>query len=129
MRLLIRWVISALSLLVAEWVVPGIEASDSRGWVAYAAMAIILSLVNALIRPLLKLLTCPLILLTLGLFTWVINAVTLLLASNLANRLFEVGFYVDGFWPAFWGALIVSVVSVVLNIFVEDEKEDRRHRD
>jgi len=126
MRLLVRWVISALSLFVAEWTVPGIEASDSRGWVVYAAMAIILSLVNALIRPLLKLLTCPLILLTLGLFTWVINAITLLVASSLANRLFEVGFYVDGFWPAFWGALIVSVVSVVLNIFVKDEKDDRR---
>jgi putative membrane protein len=89
-------------------------------------MAIILSLVNALIRPLLKLLTCPLILLTLGLFTLVINAITLLLASSLANRLFEVGFYVDGFWPALWGALIVSVVSVVLSVFVKDEPKEHR---
>ena len=129
MRLLIRWVISAFSLFVAQWAVPGIRVADSRGWVAYAAMAIILSLVNALVRPLLKLLTCPLILLTLGLFTLVINAVTLLLASSLANRLFEVGFYVDGFWPALWGALIVSVVSVVLGVFVKDKDEDRGHRD
>jgi putative membrane protein len=128
MRLLVRWVISALSLFVAQWVIPGIRVDDSKGWVVYAGMAIILSLVNALVRPLLKLLTCPLILLTLGLFTWVINALTLLLASTLANRVFEVGFYVNGFWPAFWGALIVSVVSVVLNIFVEDDNEDRRHR-
>jgi putative membrane protein len=129
MRLLVRWVISALALFVAEWVVPGIYVVDNRGWVVYAAMAIILSLVNALIRPLLKLLTCPLILLTLGLFTWVINAVTLLLASTLGNRLFEVGFYVDGFWPAFWGALIVSIVSVVLNIFVKEEQEEHKRRD
>lgn len=92
-------------------------------------MAVILSLVNALIRPLLKVLTCPLILLTLGLFTLVINAVTLLIASAIANRVFGVGFYVDGFWPALWGALIVSVVSVILNAFVRDDSEraERRH--
>jgi len=91
-------------------------------------MAVILSLVNALIRPLLKVLTCPLIVLTLGLFTLVVNAVSMLIASAIANNLFKVGFYIDGFWPAFWGALIVSVVSVVLSIFVsDDDRKDRRH--
>jgi len=128
-KLLIRWVISAVSLFAAAWLVEGIRVADNRGWVAYAAMAVILSLVNALIRPLLKVLTCPLILLTLGLFTLVINAVTLLIASAIANRVFGVGFYVDGFWPALWGALIVSVVSVILNAFVRDDSEraERRH--
>jgi len=125
MKLLIRWAIGALSLLAAAWIVPGIRVDDSRGWVAYAAMAIILSLVNALIRPLLKLLTCPLILLTLGLFTLVVNALSLLIASSIANNLFGVGFYVDGFWPAFWGAIIVSVISVVLNTFVSDDDKKR----
>ncbi len=129
MKLLIRWVISAVSLFAAAWLVEGIRVADNRGWVAYAAMAVILSLVNALIRPLLKVLTCPLILLTLGLFALVINAVTLLIASAIANRVFGVGFYVDGFWPALWGALIVSVVSVILNAFVRDDSEraERRH--
>ncbi len=125
MKLLIRWAIGALSLFAAAWIVPGIRVDDSRGWIAYAAMAIILSLVNALIRPLLKLLTCPLILLTLGLFTLVVNALSLLIASSLANNLFGVGFYVDGFWPAFWGAIIVSVISVVLNTFVSDDDKKR----
>ncbi len=125
MKLLIRWAIGALSLFAAVWIVPGIRVDDSRGWVAYAAMAIILSLVNALIRPLLKLLTCPLILLTLGLFTLVVNAISLLIASSIANNLFRVGFYVDGFWPAFWGAIIVSVISVVLNTFVSDDDRKR----
>jgi putative membrane protein len=125
MKLLIRWAIGALSLFAAAWIVPGIRVDDSRGWVAYAAMAIILSLVNALIRPLLKLLTCPLILLTLGLFTLVVNALSLLIASSIANNLFGVGFYVDGFWPAFWGAIIVSVISVVLNTFVSDDDKKR----
>jgi len=115
-------------LFAAAWVVPGIHVDDSRGWVVYAAMAVILSLVNALIRPLLKVLTCPLIVLTLGLFTLVVNAVSMLIASAIANNLFKVGFYIDGFWPAFWGALIVSVVSVVLSIFVsDDDRKDRRH--
>jgi putative membrane protein len=121
MKLLIRWAIDALALFVAAWVLPGIQVNDSRGWIAYAAMAIILSLVNALIRPLLKLLTCPLILLTLGLFTLILNAISLLISSSIANNLFKVGFYIDGFWPAFWGAIIVSIVSVVLNTFVRDD--------
>ncbi len=128
MKLLIRWAIMALSLFAAAWVIPGIHVDDSRGWIVYAAMAVILSLVNALIRPLLKVLTCPLIVLTLGLFTLVVNAISMLIASAIANNLFKVGFYINGFWPAFWGALIVSVVSVILNIFVgDDDKKDRRH--
>lgn len=129
MQLLIRWIISALSLFAAAWIVPGIQVDDGRGWVAYAAMAIILSLVNALIRPLLKLLTCPLILLTLGLFTLVINALTLLLSAAIANNIFQVGFYIDGFWPALLGAIIVSVTSVILNALFRDESERRDHRD
>ncbi|MGC9521618.1 MAG: phage holin family protein, partial [Anaerolineae bacterium] len=103
----------------------GIHVDDGRGWIAYAAMAIILSFVNALIRPLLKLLTCPLILLTLGIFTLVVNAITLLIAASIANNVFNVGFYIDGFWPAFWGGITVTIVSVILNAIVRDE-DDRR---
>jgi putative membrane protein len=127
-KLLIRWVINALALVAAAFIVPGIVVEDGRGWVAYAVMAVILSLMNALVRPLLKLLTCPLILLTLGLFTLVIDAITLLLASRIATDVFGVGFFVDGFWPAFWGAIIVSLVSVVLNILVPDDRNDRTRR-
>lgn len=130
MKLIIRWAIGAFSLFVAAWAVTGIRVDDGGGWVVYAAMAVIMGLVNAFVRPLLKLLTCPLILLTLGLFTLVINALTLLLSAWVANTVFQVGFYVDGFWPAFWGALIVSVVSVVLNVLVkDDDKKDNRRKD
>jgi putative membrane protein len=125
MKLLVRWVIAALALFVAVWLVPGITV-DGNGWVVYAVMAVILGLVNAIVRPLLKLLTCPLILLTLGLFVLVINALTLLLASSIAVNWFNVGFYVDGFWPAFLGGLIVSIVTVILSALVrEDDKTDR----
>jgi putative membrane protein len=124
MKLLIRWVIAALALFAAAWLVPGIRV-DGGGWVVYAVMAVILGLVNALVRPILKFLTCPLILLTLGLFVLVINGFTLWLASLIAVNWFGVGFYVDGFWPAFLGALIVSVVTVVLSALVREEDEDR----
>jgi putative membrane protein len=127
-KLLIRWAINALALFAAAWIVPGIVIDDGGGWLVYAAMAIILSLLNALVRPLLKLLTCPLILLTLGLFTLVIDAITLLLASRIATDVFGVGFFVDGFWPALLGAIIVSLVSVVLNILVDDDRGNRSQR-
>jgi putative membrane protein len=118
-KLLVRWVISALALFVAAWLVPGIRVFGTA-WVAYAVMAAILGLVNALVRPVLKLLTCPLILLTLGLFILVINGITLWLSAWIANQ-FGIGFYVDGFWPAFWGALIVSVITTVLSALVKEE--------
>src|SRR5579863_3446979 len=98
MKLLIRWIISSLSLFVAAWLVPGIRV-ESSGLAVFAAMALILGLVNAFVRPLLKLLSCPLILLTLGLFILVINGFTLWLASAIAVNFFHVGFHVDGFFP------------------------------
>lgn len=116
--LLLRWFITVLALVAAAWLVPGITVSGTA-WVAYAVMAVVLGLVNAVIRPLLKLLTCPLIVLTLGLFTLVINAVTLLLAARISTAV-GAPFGVAGFWPAFWGALIVSVVTTVLSLSAED---------
>jgi len=118
-KLLVRWVIAALAIFVAALIVPGIRVSGTA-WVAYAVMAVILGLVNALVRPVLKILTCPLILLTLGLFTLVINGFTFWLSARIANWL-GIGFYVDGFWPAFWGALIVSIVSVILSALVKED--------
>ena len=118
-KLLVRWLISALALLAAAWLVPGIRV-DGNAWVAYAGMAVVLGLVNAVIRPLLKLLTCPLILLTLGLFVLVVNAVTLLIAARVAAAV-GIGFHVEGFLPAFLGALIVSIVTVILSAVVSDK--------
>ena len=122
MKLLIRWVIAGLALFAAAWLVPGIHI-EGTAWIVFAAMAVILGLVNAIVRPLLKLLTCPLILLTLGLFVLIINGVTLWLASAIAVNWFHVGFYVDGFWPAFLGALIVSIVTVILSVLVKEDDD------
>jgi len=121
MKLLIRWAISGISLFVAAWLVPGIHVTHN-GWVVYAVMAVILGLVNAMVRPLLKFLSCPLIILTLGLFVLVINGLTLWLASSIAQNWFQVGFIVDGLGPAFLGALIVSIVSTILSALIKEEE-------
>ena len=122
MKLLIRWAIVAFSLFVAAWLVPGIRVAGSA-WKVYAVTALILGLINAILRPLLKLLSCPLIILTLGLFVFVINGFTLLLASYVARNWFHLGFYVAGLWPAILGALIVSIVSVILNLILREEEQ------
>jgi putative membrane protein len=122
MKLLLRWLITALALGAAVALVPGIRVESDRAWLTVAVMAVLLGLVNAFVRPLLKLLSCPLILLTLGLFLLVINAVTLWLSAQLAAAL-GVPFFVDGFWPAFLGGLIISVVSFLLSMFLIDDRE------
>jgi putative membrane protein len=128
MKLLLRWFITTLSLFVADWCVKGISI-EGNAFAIYAVTAIILGLLNALIRPLLTLLSCPLIILTLGLFTLIINGFVLWLASYIAVNWFGVVFYVNGFWSAFFGALIVSLVSILLSVFVRDDDErSARHK-
>ena len=122
-KLLLRWLINGVALYVAAELVRGIDVRG--GWMALAVMALIFGLVNALIRPILKFLTCPLIVLTLGLFTLVINALMLMLASWLGRQL-GLGFYVAGFGPAFWGALVISVVSFALTLLIGDKDEDKK---
>jgi putative membrane protein len=123
MKLILRWLIIAVSLYIAVLIVPGITV-EGDAWVAFSVMAIVLAFVNAVIRPILKLLSCGFIIITLGLFVLVINAGTFLLASNIAQNVFNVGFYVDGFWSALFGSIIVSIVSVVLsNILIDEERK------
>ena len=120
-KLLIRWVIIAVSLVVAAWLIPGITIEGTNGWVTVAVMAAVLGFVNAIIRPILAFLSCGFIVLTMGLFMLVINAAMLSLASWIANSLFGVGFYVDGFWPALLGSIVVSIVSFFLSLFLVDD--------
>ncbi len=122
LRLLTKWAITSLALVVAAWLVPGIHIVDSTAWVAVVVTAAILGLVNAFVRPLLQFLSCALVMLTMGLFLLIINAITFSLASWIAQEWFGVGFVVDGFWPALFGSLIVSVVSFTLNALIPDEE-------
>jgi putative membrane protein len=121
MKLILRWLITALSLYVAVLIVPGI-AVEGDAWIAFTVTALVLGLVNALVRPVLKLLSCGFIIITLGLFVFVINAATFYLASQIAQNWFNIGFYVDNFWSALLGSVVVSIVSVVLSkILIEDQ--------
>jgi len=120
-KFLIRLLINAVALYAAVAIVPGISPLPGTSWISYLGLALIFGLLNAVVRPLLKFLTCPLIILTLGLFTLVINTLTFWL-TGLIGLNFGIGFTVDGFWPAFLGGLIVSLVSVVLTAFVKEDK-------
>ena len=107
MRLILRWVINAGTLLLLAFYLPGISVS---GWYSALIAALVLGLVNAVLRPILILLTLPVNILTLGLFTFVINALLFWFVASFID-----GFAVAGFWPAFWGALILSVVSWIIS--------------
>jgi len=125
MRLLIRWIITSISVAAAVWLIPGIHVEGTNGWWAVAVMAIALGLVNAILRPILAFLSCGFIILTLGLFTIVVNGLTFWAGSWLAVNWLNVGFYVDGLWPAILGSIVVSIVSFLLSVFLID-LEDRQ---
>lgn len=120
MSLLLRWGASALAVALAAHFVPGIHVEG--GIPTLLAVALILGLANALVRPLLRFLACSLIFLTLGLFLLVINAAMLLLTAFVAGQL-GIGFAVDGFVPALLGSLLISVVSFLFSLILTDRKK------
>jgi len=109
-KFLQSWFINTLAVLVAVYVVPGLRFSD-HGLMTPFMTSLVLGILNAFFRPLMMLLALPLLIFTLGLFTLVINAILLYVVGLLMGRYFEV----DGFWAAFLGALVISLVSLILN--------------
>ena len=125
MRLIIRLLASAVALAVAAGLVDGISVgpgTNRERALTLLGVAIIFGLVNAIVRPILRLLTLPLVVLTLGLFLLVLNALMLLLTEWIAKQ-FDLAFQVDGFWSALLGALIITVVSFLINIVLPDKYE------
>ena len=122
-KFVIRWVINAVGLYAAIWIVPGIELLGS--WTGVLWLALIFGLLNALVRPLLKFLTCPLIILTLGLFTLVINTALLMLTSRIGQA-FGIGLTVDGFWTALLGSVVISIVSIIMSVIFRDELKGKK---
>ena len=125
MHLVLRWLFNAIALLAAAFVVPGIHLSASgrpgyNEWVTLAIVAAIFGVINAIIRPVVLLLTLPLTIITLGLFVFVINALMLMLTSRIA-RAFDLAFRVDGFGAALLGALVIAVVSFILGRILSSE--------
>jgi putative membrane protein len=122
MGLLIRLVINAVALWVTTLVVPGIEVSGSTAWRTIATLVIvaaIFGLVNAILKPIIKVVGCLFYILTLGLIAFVVNALLFLLVDWLSGEL-DLPFSVDGFWPAFWGAIVMTVVSWLLSLVIPD---------
>jgi putative membrane protein len=125
MRLLLRWVCTAIAIFAAVKLLPGLYFEGP--WWQLGIVALIFGLLNALVRPLLQFLTCPLIILTFGLFILVINAAMLWLTAEAAEDL-GINFRVAGFWSAFWGAIVISIVSAILNLAIRDDREEKRYR-
>ena len=107
LELLIQWVLFAVGLLLIAWVIPGITISS---FVAALWASVVIGLINIFIKPILIILTLPINFLTLGLFTFFINGLLFWLASKLVS-----GFYVSGFWPAFWGAMLLSIIGLIIH--------------
>ena len=124
-KFILRWVINAIALYLAILIVPGISLNS--GIVSIIWLALIFGLVNALFRPLISLLTCPLIVLTLGLFTLVINTFLFWLTSVIGQS-FGLALVITQpiWWNAFLGGLIVSIVSVVMTLILKDELKGGR---
>ncbi|MDH3944810.1 MAG: phage holin family protein [Anaerolineae bacterium] len=118
-KFILRWIINAAALFAAISLLPGLQLLNGSP-LSYIWIALIFGLLNASVRPLLKLLTCPLIFLTLGLFTLVVNTAMFYITREVGG-LFGLELHIAGFWSAFFGALIVSLVSVVLTFMLRDE--------
>jgi putative membrane protein len=125
-RFLLRMVINGLALYIAIILVPGIEVQNPSP-LTYVWLALIFGILNALVKPILKLVTCPVIFLTLGLFTLIINTALFYLTGWVGEQ-FGVGFTIDSFGWAFVGALVVSIVSVFFNVVLRDELRASRRR-
>jgi putative membrane protein len=119
-----RLIVNAAAIAVTAWLLPGITIGGNK-WVTILLVALIFGIVNAVIKPIFSFLTCGLYIVTLGLFTFIANALMLLATSSVAEWV-GLQFKVDGFWTALVGALIISIVSFVLSLFVGDRKRSQK---
>lgn len=125
MKLLIRVVITAVALWIATMLVSGIEvhtADTTTKILTLLVVAVIVGVINGVLKPIIKTVGCAFYVVTLGLIAFVVNGLLLWLASYVCGLL-DLPFHVDGFWAAFWGAIIVGIVSWLLNLFVSDRDD------
>ncbi|SNS65610.1 putative membrane protein [Actinomadura mexicana] len=129
-RILLKVGATAVALWIATVLIDGITLGDqttARRILTLVAVAVIFGLVNAVLKPIIKTLGCAFYVVTLGLIGLVVNALLLWLTSELAGGL-DLPFHVTGFWPAFWGAIVVGVVGWLLHLFLPDGDDDDRNR-
>ena len=115
MGFVVRWIVTAVAVGVAVWIVPGITTVGGDATLAIAVGALILALVNASLKPVLQILSLPISIITLGIFYLVVNALLLELAAWLSGGVFGSGIAVDGFGAAFLGSIVISIVSAIVN--------------
>jgi putative membrane protein len=122
MKFLLRLLANAVAIYAAVALLNGQGLSmDSGSWVSFILLALIFSAVTTFIKPVVMALGCPIVVLTLGLGTLLINTLMFYLTAQI-GLLFHIGFYITSFWGAFFGALIVSIVSMILNTLLRDNK-------
>jgi putative membrane protein len=112
MKLLLHWLISAIAIGIAAYLIPGVHVATI---LAALVLAIVLGIINAFFKPIISLITLPLNILTLGLFSLIVNALLIMLAG-----MFVPGFTVDGFWPAFFFAIVLSLVNAFFGMMIRD---------
>lgn len=116
MSFILRWIATAVAVAAAVWLVPGIEVlGGGESWMSIALIALVLSLINMSVKPILHVLSLPITVITLGLFYLVVNTLVLYLAAWLANALFAVGFEIATFGSGFVAAIVISIVSGIVN--------------
>jgi len=118
MNFIIRWIVTAVAVGVAVWIVPGIAPIGSNSTLAIAALALVLALINVSLKPLLQVLSLPITVLTLGIFYLIVNALLLELAAWAAGGIFGSGISIDGFGSAFLGSIVISIVSAIVNSII-----------
>ncbi|TLM77162.1 MAG: phage holin family protein [Actinobacteria bacterium] len=121
MRLLVRWLLCSLALAATAWLLPGFEVTGEVGIISIAVMAVLLGLLNATLKPLLTVLGCGFVVLTLGIGMLFINGLVFWLAGSWAP-----GISIDGYWTAFFAAIITSVISWALSLVVPDAADGGR---
>ena len=119
MQFIIRWLVTAVAVGAAVWLVPGIAVlGTTESWIAVAITGLALSLIDMSIKPLLQLLSLPITCLTFGIFYLVVNTLMLYIAAWLANGIFQVGLVIDSFGSAFVASIVISIVSALVNALV-----------
>lgn len=121
MTFLLRWLVTAIAVAAAVWIVPGIDLiGGDSAWIGIVIFALILSLIDISVKPFMQVLSLPISVLTLGIFYLIINTLMLYLAAWLANGLFGVGFWISGFFSAFFASIVISIVSTIVNALISD---------
>ncbi len=118
MKFIARWIVTALAVGAAVWLVPGVAVVGMETWAAVALFGLVLALVNMSVKPILQVISLPVTVLTLGVFYLVVNTLMLYLAQWLANGILRLNFYIADFGSAFVASIVISIVSALLNAIV-----------